>query len=90
MAEYEDIPVKTDNQVEVIFLLEACFPQIPQTIDYFVFGREYIVAEKSGVEGQSVYAIGKLEDIKAYFKSCGGVVWTTTNPMFGQWKKEVV
>lgn len=72
----------------LIILFEKKFPTIPVQIKTRIFGNETVVNHQTGkilAVGESMLIEGKDEDICNWIKAAGGKVWTSTNPMAGDW-----
>lgn len=76
--------------ISVIFLKEEHFPEIPNTLISNVFGSESVIDGMKHYHGNSVLVKGKEEDLIKYFSSCGGKIWTSRNPMLGDWEQMTV
>ncbi len=74
---------------QLICIREQHHPEIPEKILRQEFGSEIVVDSNSGRQlaiGTSVFLEGEVEDIRAWINSAGGKVWTSNNPMIGNWK----
>jgi hypothetical protein len=81
----------SDNKTASIILLrEDKHPAIPEHLLLQEFGSETIVDPNNGkllAHGTSVYVSGSVEDIRNWIKSAGGKIWTSNNPMIGDWNQ---
>ena len=75
-----------------IVIIEKKFPEVPAKILSQRFGYEAVVNEKGHMlaEGTSVLLAGDEDDLKTYLRSCGEAVWSSNNPMMGNWEKLTV
>lgn len=72
-----------------IVIIEEGFPTVPAKILRDTYGYEAVVNEKGHMlaVGTSVMLGGDEDDLKDYLRACGGTVWSSNNPMMGNWEK---
>lgn len=76
----------------IIILKEKNHPVIPSSIKVRTLGNETIIDDNGNVNaaGTSILLQGTQKDIISYLQLIGKPVWTTKNPMVGDWElKEV-
>jgi len=79
--------------LQLIVLIEPQHPPVPPAVACEVFGDETIVNLNDGklvAHGQAACLTGTEEDIRAWVESAGGSVWTSTNPMLGDWVRKTL
>lgn len=77
------------NSSNIIMMITPGMKPIPDTLKTRVFCEDSIVVNNDlylpAIRGEVTHISGKTEDIRAYIRQFDGV-WTTDNPMFGEWK----
>jgi hypothetical protein len=86
----EAVSTTRRSMARLICLVEFWMESPPFNIVAQEFGSEWIVDNETGkilASGTSVFLSGPSEDIRRWVSSVGSKLWTSNNPMAGNWKQ---
>lgn len=79
--------MNANKPVNLVVLVEDGMEMPPSTLIACKYGPESIIDDNNLVDGTSVHLQGSVSEIQDWIRRVGGAVWTSSNPMLGQWEK---